>query len=1208
MAVDSFLGSFGRFSVAILASAALMASEHHGTVKSGGLPVPGATVTATQATQKLVTTTDELGAYEFPDLADGVWTIQIQMLGFDTLTREVGIAPDAPNPEWTLKLLTLGAVRQALAPTSSAAAPSPSAPTPQEPEARHAAQAPAGPGPDTPGFGRGPGGRGAGGRGGNAAASSGPAATANGNGRPSLRQAAGQNGFQRVGVNQSADAEADTNAATDGAAAMLAGPADANQSSDAFVVNGSLSTGLDMPQQNDWMVFGGRGGMGFGPGGPGGIPGAGMDGMMAMNPGDGPPAAQAAGPAGRGGGPGGPGGPGGFGGPGGRGGGGGFAFGGGGRGGRGGGPGGPGGRGGPNRRVAFGNGRRDRRMQYNANVALILDNSALDARPYSLTGQNTAKAAYSHFRSTGMVGGPLKIPHLLTGQKTFFTVNYQLARNRNATTSTTLMPTADERAGDFSNALNALTGKPVVIYDPTSGMPFPGNRIPQERISDQAAGKNGLLNFYPLPNFAGNNRYNYQIPRVGVGNQTNVNSRISQTINARNQIAGTFAYQSGNNVNPNVFNFIDTTQMTGINTGLNWSYHFTTRIISNLRYNFSRSATTTNPFFANVQNVSGDAGIQGNYQAPDFWGPPGLSFSSGFAGLSDGAKQLNHNNTNQLGDSVLWVHGSHNITFGADFRRLDFNQLAQQNARGTFGFTGGLTSNIQPNGVAVTGTGFDFADFLLGLPDTSSIAYAPGGADKYFRASWADAYITDDWRVSTRLSLNVGLRWDFQAPVTEKYNRLVNLEIGQNFATATPVCGVISAGSTCTLASTAGFPDSLIRPNYHEFQPRLGFAWRPDAKGRMVVRGGYGIYYNTSVYQPLANLMSQQAPLSVSVTQPNSPAVLPLFTMANGFGTPLLNPTATPQTFGLDPNFHIGYVHYWQLSLQRNLPWALVATLTYNGNKGTHQVQQFLPNTVPTGAPASGFPQGFAYETSNANSHYNAGIAQLQRRFRSGFSGNAVYVYSRAIDDSQSLGGRGGGGGGTAYAQNWLDLDAERSVSAFNHTHNLNLNMQYSTGMGARGGALIRGWKGVLAKNWTVATGITIGSGLPETPVVAARITTGTGLTGTTRADYLGGSLAAVVPGYGFNTAVFGAPPAGQWGNAGRAVITGPSQFGLNASASRTFRIGERHSSDLRFDATNALNHVVFSSWNASVGSTQFGLPTGANGMRTLQATLRFRF
>jgi len=286
----------------------------------------------------------------------------------------------------------------------------------------------------------------------------------------------------------------------------------------------------------------------------------------------------------------------------------------------------------------------------------------------------------------------------------------------------------------------------------------------------------------------------------------------------------------------------------------------------------------------------------------------------------------------------------------------------------------------------------------------------------------------------------------------------------------------------------------------------------------------------------------------------------------------------------------------------------MVATVTYNGNKGTHQVQQFLPNTYPAGDPQSAYPHGFAYETSNANSHYNAGIAQLQRRFRSGFSGNVLYVHSRAIDNSQSLGGRGGGGGGTAYAQNWLDLNAEKSVSSFNRPNTLNISTQYSTGMGARGGALVQGPKGALLKDWTFSTGITLGSGLPETPLAATRIATGTGVTGTTRADYLGGPLAALLPGYGFNTAVFGAPPAGQWGDAGRAIITGPAQFSMNASAGRIFRVGERRSFDLRFDVTNFLNHVTYSSWNTTVGSAQFGLPTSANGMRTMQATLRFRF
>jgi hypothetical protein len=245
------------------------------------------------------------------------------------------------------------------------------------------------------------------------------------------------------------------------------------------------------------------------------------------------------------------------------------------------------------------------------------------------------------------------------------------------------------------------------------------------------------------------------------------------------------------------------------------------------------------------------------------------------------------------------------------------------------------------------------------------------------------------------------------------------------------------------------------------------------------------------------------------------------------------------------------------------------------------------------------------YESSGANSNYNAVTGQLQRRFRSGISGNIVYTFSKAIDDAQGVGGRGGG---SAYAQNWLDLAGERSVSSFNRTHTLNLQMQWSTGQGASGGGLLTGWKGVLFKGWTFTNTLALGSGLPETPVVLNRVATGTGITGTVRAEYLGGSLAAIAPGYGFNSAAFGPAPAGQWGNAGRNIITGPAQFTLNSGMGRNFRLGERRNLDLRFDSNNVLNHVTYTSWNTTFGSAQFGLPVSASAMRTLTANLRFRF
>ncbi|HMC61097.1 MAG TPA: carboxypeptidase-like regulatory domain-containing protein, partial [Candidatus Solibacter sp.] len=347
-----------RVLAAWIAVSGLMAAEHHGVVKSGGLPIPGATVTATMGDKKLVTTTDDSGRYAFPNLSDGTWTLEIAMLGFAKLTREVGIALDAPSPEWDLKFLPPGAK-----PT-----PAPPPPTVPSTPSTTAAVTPAKPAPAT-----------------TARAATAPAQGRGG--RPSLTQA---NNYQRVDVNASADANAIAGAEgalTDTAAADMSQSADA-----AFVVNGSVSRGLDMPQQNDW--FGGPGGR-LGIDGMGGI---GIDGMG----GD----ATGAGRGGPGGGRGAlAGGGGGFGGGGFGGGGGGF----GGRGGAGGGGRGPG-RGGQGRGpggarpgvASFGNGRRNPRAQYNGNAAFTLDNSVWDARSYSVNGQDTAKPGYAKARASVM--------------------------------------------------------------------------------------------------------------------------------------------------------------------------------------------------------------------------------------------------------------------------------------------------------------------------------------------------------------------------------------------------------------------------------------------------------------------------------------------------------------------------------------------------------------------------------------------------------------------------------------------------------------------------------------------------------------------------------------------------------------------------------------------------------------------------------------
>jgi hypothetical protein len=308
----------------------------------------------------------------------------------------------------------------------------------------------------------------------------------------------------------------------------------------------------------------------------------------------------------------------------------------------------------------------------------------------------------------------------------------------------------------------------------------------------------------------------------------------------------------------------------------------------------------------------------------------------------------------------------------------------------------------------------------------------------------------------------------------------------------------------------------------------------------------------------------------------------------------------------VDPNFRVGYVQTWQLSIQRDLPAALQMTAMYTGTKGTRLPQEFLPNTFPTGAVG---PAGYVYLSSNGNSIRNSAQIQLRRRLRGGFSASTQYTYARAFDNAPLMAGGivTANQGGTAIAQNWLDLSAERAPSSFDQRHQLTVQSQYTTGVGLRGGALLNGWRGALLKEWTIASQLTIGSGLPQTPVYFAAVP-GTGVTGNLRPDVTGISIDDAPPGLHLNPAAFRAPLPGTWGNAARNSITGPSQFSLNASLGRSFPWRDRYNIDLRVDATNVLNHVVFRSWNTTFGSTQFGLPSRFDSMRSIQTTLRLRF
>ena len=1010
------------------------ASDYSGQVSLAGTPIPGATVTATMGDAKQVTITDRDGVYRFTGLADGTWTVRVEMIGFEPLTLQVTIPPPAEGaaPVSELTLLPIEKIVGALPPPRPAAAPAPAA--------------------------------------------------ASGTGSQQARPAAAANpggSFQRAGVNQVAQApqapanfpeEAPADSTGMGAAAGL-------------LINGSVNNGASTP----------------------------------------------------------------------------FA-----------------------QPRAFGTNRPNQRSLYTYAAGVTFGNSSWDARTHSLTGQETPKPSYTDAQFLGTFQGPFRIPRLRNQLNVV--LGYQGTSDHNAIGQWTVVPTALERAGDFSQSVNAA-GAPVTIIDPATGLPFAGNRIPQNRISPQAA---ALLGYYPLPNTEGVGNFNYQVPILTATRQDSVQSRFIQSPNNRTQLQGNINYQRGTNDSVSILGFPNSRENSGLDTQLNVSYRWSQFMTLRARYQFTRQSNTTLPYFSNLTNVSGEAGILGNNQDPINWGPPNLVFGSDLASLRDAVYGDSRNATHTWFGEALRFGGRHTITFGGEARMHRFDVVSQQDPRGTFNFTGATT-------------GSDLADFLLGRPQTSSIAF--GNADKFFRNSSYALYIRDDWRLSPSFTLDASVRWEYESPISERFGRMVNLDIAPGFTAVAPVVAGDSTGGLTNI----DYPDALLHADTSGLQPRLGIAWRPIPGSSLVIRAGYGLYRNTNVYQSIAMVLSQQPPFSTTFNVAST-AENPL-TLADGFLTGRLTAVLPPvlNTFAVDPDFKVALAQNWQASLQRDLPASLTVVATYLGAKGSRLMQQFVPNTYPLGAanPCPSCPSGFRYLTSGGRSIRHAGQVQLRRRLRNGLTSSVQYTLAKAKDNAAAFGGASLESG--ALAQDWLDLEAEYAPSNFDQRHQIVASVEYTTGAGVVGGTLLDGWKGRLFKDWTFTSQLTTGSGLPFTPVFFSPVGR-TGIIGTTRPSLTGASPDDAPDGYYANREAFRAPSPGEWGNAGRNSLTGPSQFSLNAAVARTFRVGERVNLDWRIDASNVLNRVTYSVVNRLITSPQFGLPTATNDMRRVRTTFRLRF
>jgi len=1093
--------------------------RHEGLVRSGGLPVPGAVVTATQGNRKLVTLTDEDGRYSLAGLSAGMWKLEVELTGFQRTQRTIEL-PTAGPLEWNLEI---------------------------EPLARQTSIPQRGP------------------------------------------------GFQRVALDARGADPPDIPAGQEADLHQLpAGFTPETSANEAFLLAGSLSTSLQEAlrqgfleqmragfEQMRQMAMGQEAvarAFGVGTDLRTGAEAAGLSGEG--GPGMGPPGRPA-----MGGGPGmgGPGGPGMRGGPG-------MAA---------GGPGGRGGFGGPGgaRRPRwlgdgpFGNRIARGREGLRGGLFFTLNNSALDARPYSLTGQKVEKPSYAQSRFGLNLGGPLALPKLPRSDRTFIFLNYSGTRARGPYQAISTLPTMEQRGGDFSQPIGLLA---PVIYDPRGGLPFPGNRIPASRVDPIAR---GLLEFFPLPNQPGPVQ-NYQYVTSNGNNSDQLSLRVMRPVTRKDRLDVTLSSQWRNGTASQLFGFRDSHRGHGWNLSGGWTHNFSRTTIWTLRGNLSRNRCETLPHFAYLRDVAGELGILGVSRDPVNYGPPNLNFTN-FGDLTDASALLRRDQTASVHPSLLLVRGRHSLTVGGEFRRMQLNTRTDQNARGTLTFTGLATSALDDRKQPVPGTGLDFADFLLGLPQSSSIRF--GASNTYFRSSVFSGFLMEDWRVRSGFSLNLGLRYEYFQPFHEKYDKIANLDVAPDFTAV----AVVTPGRMGPYSGR--FPRSLVDGDRNNFAPRIGLAWRPWVRRSLIVRASYGIFYNGAIYNQFPGRLASQPPFANTASLNTSASRV--LTLRTGFAT--APSQAITNTYAVDRGYRTGYAQTWNFSLQHSLTRTTVLELGYLGTKGTRLDIQRMPNRAPPGSPLTaeerrriGNAVGFIWDSSEGNSIYHGGQVRLMRRMARGVSANLLYVYSKSIDNASTL-----GGGAAVVGQNDKDLRAERGRSSFDQRHSLSLF--YVVGSRVRDGGTVLAssrWLARILRAWSLSGGITAGSGTPLTARVLGNLadTGGTGAVGSGRADATGLPVRSQT-GF-FNLAAFTAPRPGAFGNAGRNTIDGPTRLTLNLSLARTIQLGERRMLEFRVDSQNFTNHVSYTSLSTVVNAADYGLPTATAPMRRVTAQLRLRF
>jgi hypothetical protein len=806
----------------------------------------------------------------------------------------------------------------------------------------------------------------------------------------------------------------------------------------------------------------------------------------------------------------------------------------------------------------------------------FLRNQDFDARSFFAN----SVSPFKRNQFGGTVGGPIR------KDKTFFFGSYQGTRvNSEPGTQTPVVPTTAQRNGDFTGAKS--------IKDPTTGTLFPGNIIPTSRLSTTAL--NFLSAFVPLPN-SPNNIYTFPNDSTTVDDQAVV--KIDHTLTNSNHLSGRLIYERNDtNQVPNALDvpgFWAIIDYSNWNVSINDIHTFSPHLVNQFIFGFNDITRNQLPHIPEQKSLV-DLGAGFIRSAP---GP--IAYDTEVAGYFQGFSRYLLNQYRkflQFTDGLNWTLGSHTLKFGADVRQsiCDQGQNFQTDPQVLF------TANY---------TGLALADFMLGRENSFTQGSPNAGSPRTLEFA---AFAQDDWKVSQRLTVNMGLRWDPWLPYNDNLHAISQFRPGQQstvYPTAPP--GYVFPGDT-------GVSSTSLHSQLNNWGPRLGFAYDLFGNGKTSLRGGYGIFYSDVRQQSLNNISSNEPfGLSLAVSQPTGGLTNPYADTGNPFP---FQPPATSQArqsfkFILplttltewDPNFRDALVQQWNISLQQQVFSDWIFTLAYAGSTGNHLfIQNQLDPTVfgKTGANANAkrvyapYYSSIVDMLSVGNSNYNSLQVSANKRFHHGLTILMNYTWSKSIDE---------GSNDSDAPSNPYNIRNDRAVSSFDIPHKFVGSFVWQLPGSALHNALARtlvgGWEINGIFNFQSGTPFTVTSGVDnsQSAINADRAN----LVGDPHLD-TGRPTAQLIQKY-FNTAAFTVNTVGTFGNAGRDILFGPGVENIDFGGIKTFAVKDRYKVQFRAEAFNLFNHPNFNNPNANVSAATFGTITGSGAPRVLQLALKAMF